>query len=196
MAILTRKTKRLLVRPLSVSDYSTWKDTNLLLPAEKNKWDRKPKLPIEVTRSKFQKILSSQRKLRNADKFYDLAVFERASGQLIGTVAIMDVLRGLGQSAYLGYFINNPFWGKGFGKEAALAAIDIGFKDLKLHRLEAGIEPTNRRSIMMARSIGLRKEGLKKRAVYLRGEWVDLAMYSATCEDFGFSSDLLVENCK
>jgi ribosomal-protein-alanine N-acetyltransferase len=98
----------------------------------------------------------------------------------------MDVLRGLGQTAYLGYFINNPFWGKGYGKEAARAAIDIAFRDVKLHRIEAGIEPRNRRSIFLARSLGLRKEGLKKRAVFLRGKWNDLIMYSATCEEFGF----------
>ncbi len=30
-----------------------------------------------------------------------------------------------------------------------------------------------------------RKEGLKKRAVFLRGKWVDLVIYSATCEEFG-----------
>lgn len=67
-----------------------------------------------------------------------------------------------------------------------MAIIDIAFRDVKLHRVEAGIEPTNRRSILLARSIGLRKEGLKKRAVFLRGMWNDLVMYSATCEDFGY----------
>ena len=97
----------------------------------------------------------------------------------------MDVLRGVGQSAYLGYFISNRFWGRGFGKEAVLAMIDIAFRDIKLHRIEAGIEPSNRRSILLVRSIGLRKEGLKRRAVFLRGYWNDLVMYSATCEEFG-----------
>ena len=152
---------------------------------QKNKWDRKNKSAAEVTRSEFNCILASQAKLRANDRFYDLAIFETKTRKLVGTVAIMDILRGLGQSAYLGYFMNNLFWGKGYGKEATLAAIDIAFKDLRLHRIEAGIEPSNRRSILLARSLGLRKEGLKKRAVFLRGGWVDLVMYSATCEEFG-----------
>lgn len=41
--------------------------------------------------------------------------------------------------------------------------IDIGFKDIKLHRIEAGIEPGNKRSIALAKSLKMRREGLKKR---------------------------------
>ena len=39
----------------------------------------------------------------------------------------------------------------------------------------------------LARSAGLRKEGLKKRAAFLRGKWIDLVVYAGTCEEFGFS---------
>lgn len=185
MAHLIRKTKRLIIRPLTVSDYQAWKSANTSMPPPQNKWDRKNSALEDVTMSKFKRILRSQKALRDQDKFYDLAVFDRASGQQVGVAGIMDVLRGFGQSAYLGYFINNPYWGRGFGKEATLAVIDIAFRDVKLHRIEAGIEPSNRRSILLARSIGLRKEGLKKRALFLRDQWNDLVMYSATCEEFG-----------
>lgn len=186
MPVLHRKTKNLIIRPLNLSDYAAWCDSFSSMSAPQNKWDRKNKEKSELTKSNFRKIIKSQQQLRSSDKFYDLAVFEKKSGKLIGTVAAMDVLRGLGQTAYLGYFIHNHFWGKGYGKEAVIAMINIAFKDIKLHRIEAGIEPSNRRSIMLARSIGLRKEGLKKRAVYLRQSWIDLVMYSATCEEFGF----------
>jgi ribosomal-protein-alanine N-acetyltransferase len=186
MVLLTRKTKNLQIRPLMTSDFEVWRDAHLNMLPPKNKWDRPVKPAADITKSAFKKIIKSQQALRTGDKFFDFAVFEKRSGHLVGTVAVMDVLRGLGQTAYLGYFISNAHWGKGYGSEAALAGIDISFRDLKLHRIEAGIEPTNRRSILLARSIGLRKEGLKKRAVYLRGQWIDLVMYSATCEEFGF----------
>lgn len=185
MALFHRKTKRLIVRPLVASDFSEWKTYFSSMSAPKNKWDNKNRDLSDLNKSNFRKILRSQKKLRDSDRFFDLAVFEKSSGKMIGTVAAMDVLRGLGQTSYLGYFIHNKFWGKGYGKEATLAMIDIAFRDIKLHRIEAGIEPSNRRSIMLARSIGLRKEGLKKRAVFLRNRWNDLVMYSATCEEFG-----------
>lgn len=186
MKLLFRTTKRLTIRPLESGDYLAWKMANTSRPPKKNKWDRENKNPEQVSRASFIKVIASQKKLRKEDKFFDLAVFENASGKLIGAVSVMDVLRGPGQSAYLGYSIENLYWGQGFGKEAVRAIIDIAFKDLVLHRIEAGIEPTNRRSILLARALGLRKEGLKKRAVFLRGQWTDLVMYSATCEEFGF----------
>lgn len=183
--MLNRKTKRLVIRPLTLSDFTAWQTSFSSMQPQQNKWDRQNRPKEELTKLNFKKILKSQKHLRDQDKFYDLAVFEKKSGELVGTVAAMDVLRGLGQTAYLGYFMHNRHWGKGYGKEATLAMIDIAFRDIKLHRIEAGIEPSNRRSIMLARSIGLRKEGLKKRAVFLRGKWNDLVMYSATCEEFG-----------
>lgn len=183
--MLIRKTQRLIIRPLVLSDFESWQTSFSSMQPQQNKWDRHSRPKQELTKTNFKKILKSQKSLRDQDKFYDLSVFEKKSGELVGTVAAMDVLRGLGQTAYLGYFIHNRHWGKGYGKEATLAMIDIAFRDIKLHRIEAGIEPSNRRSIMLARSIGLRKEGLKKRAVYLRNKWTDLVMYSATCEEFG-----------
>ena len=185
MPHLHRRTRRLVVRPLRPADYTAWREANSTMLPQRNKWDRKNKLPEDLTKARFREILASQKRLRAQDKFYDLAVFERAGGKLVATVAVMDVLRGLGQSAYVGYFVNNNHWGKGYGKEAVKALLDIGFRDLKLHRLEAGIEPTNRRSILLARSLGMRKEGLKKRAVFLRGRWNDLVMYTLTCEELG-----------
>ncbi len=185
MKRLERKTKRLVVRPLRAADYAAWREASLARGAARNRWDRAAKTEADLTRAKFAEYLRKQRDLRERDAFYDFGVFERATGAWVGTTSVMDVLRSVSQTAFLAYFINNPHWGKGYGKEAAAAAIDIAFRDLKLHRVEAGVEPTNRRSILLARSLGLRKEGLKKRIVFLRGRWNDLVMYSATCEDFG-----------
>lgn len=191
MPKLIRRTKRLEIRPLRLSDYEAWKIANSTRMPPRNIWDRANR--EDVSMGAFRKILKSQKENRVADRFYDLAVFERSSGCMVGSVSAMDVLRGLGQSAYLGYFLDNLFWGRGYGKEMVKAMIDIAFRDLKLHRIEAGIEPRNRRSIMLARSLGLRKEGLKRRAVFLRGKWIDLVMYSATCEEFGFKWKAKVE---
>lgn len=97
----------------------------------------------------------------------------------------MEVTRGISQSAYLGYRIFNNHWGQGYAKESVRVMIDIGFKKLKLHRIEAGIEPKNLRSRRLAKSLGLRREGIKKRALFFRGSWIDLVMFTVTSEDLG-----------
>lgn len=185
MPKLIRKTRRLEIRPIRRSDFVAWREGHLAKGVQGNRWDRNGLPEAEITRARLGKYLSQQAKLREQDRFYDFGVFERSTGAWVGTVSIMDPVRSVSQSAFLAYFIHNPHWGKGYGKEAARAAIDIAFRDLKLHRIEAGVEPSNRRSILLARSLGLRKEGLKKRIVFLRGQWCDLVMYSATCDEFG-----------
>ena len=90
----------------------------------------------------FQEILNGQIRRRKADQFCDFAIFS-TDGEMVGVAAVMDVARGISQGAFLSYRIYNNHWRKGYGKEAVRAVIDIGFKDIKLHRLEAGIEPNN-----------------------------------------------------
>jgi len=188
MKFLQRKTKRLFIRPLEIKDFKIWKASNLTINKSKNKWDHGPKPTHELTRDNFKKVLIGQKEHRKNDRFYDLAVFD-SQGALVGVVAVMEVTRGISHTAFLGYSIFNNHWRLGYGKEAVRAMLDIGFKDLKLHRIEAGIEPGNIRSIRLANSLGMRREGLKKRAIFLRNKWVDLIMYTMTSEDLGISFD-------
>ncbi|MCC2678665.1 MAG: N-acetyltransferase [Pseudobdellovibrio sp.] len=181
---LYRKTKRVVVRPLELSDYETWKSSHLEMLSPQNTWDLTAKTEKELTRAQYKKLLAGRAKFRKKDYFYDMGIFN-LRGDLVGTVSIMEVTRGISHTAYLGYRIFNKYWGKGYGTDAAKAMIDIGFKEIKLHRIEAGIEPKNKRSIRLARTLGMRKEGLKKRAIYLRGQWVDLLMFTLTTEDVG-----------
>jgi ribosomal-protein-alanine N-acetyltransferase len=118
------------------------------------------------------------------DKFFDLAAFDKKTGEYIGNAALMDISRGIFQNAYLGYRIFNQFWKKGFGKELVEAVIELSFTELKLHRIEAGIDSTNFRSIRLARSLKMRKEGMKKRALFLENKWKDLVVYALTTEDW------------
>jgi ribosomal-protein-alanine N-acetyltransferase len=182
---LHRLTRRLEIRAFRPGDYKNWREAALAIePRKKNRWDMKP-APAALTRAKFRQLLKRQARDRKLDRFYDFGVFRRDSGELIGKVAIMAVDRGLAQAAYLGYRIWNTSWGNGFGSEASRAAIDIAFRDLGIHGLEAGIEPGNERSVRLARGLGMKKEGLKLRAVYLRGKWRGLLAYVAFSEDFG-----------
>jgi ribosomal-protein-alanine N-acetyltransferase len=183
------KTKRLECRPLTLQDYSLWKTAHSQTLPQQNLFDRAPKTPDQLTLTAYKKILKQQALLRKNDKYYDIAVFENKTKRLIGSVSIMDVIRGLGSQAYLGYGILNHEWGKGYGKEATLALIHLAFRELNIHRLEAGIEKTNTRSLRLAKSIGLKRERIKERAVYLRDAWQDLIVMVAFSEDFGYPID-------
>ena len=92
------------------------------------------------------------------------------------------------QFANLGYEVNNQYWGQGFASEAIEAAIPTAFKTLLLHRVEAGILPKNRASIRVAKKVGLRREGLRKKYFFDGQEWIDIVYFVAYPEDIGLKS--------
>jgi [ribosomal protein S5]-alanine N-acetyltransferase len=182
---LTRKTEKLHIRPLTRDDYASWRYAYSSMLPRMNEWDTGSRSAHDLSRSAFLKTLKSQHENQSSDRVYDLGIFTSSDMKLVGIVSLMDLVRGLFQNAFLGLTIFNMYWKCGYGKAATEAVVDIAFNDLGLHRLEAGIEPRNTRSIRGVRAFGFRKEGRKKRAVYLRGQWRDLMMYSLTCEDVG-----------
>jgi ribosomal-protein-alanine N-acetyltransferase len=58
-------------------------------------------------------------------------------------------------------------------REALEAIVRHAFRVMKLHRLEANIQPGNRASIALAKSCGFRKEGFSPRYLKIGGRWRD-----------------------
>ena len=58
----------------------------------------------------------------------------------------------------IGYRLIRKYWGHGYATEAATAVRDYAFKELKITRLVALIEPINQRSIAVASKIGMSYE--------------------------------------
>ncbi len=180
---LFKKTKRLVLRPLEMTDYENWAQAYSCLKPAQNEWDETNWVDSELTKKKFKELLKLQNKQSQQDHNYDFGIFRKDDGVLVGTVRLMDVSRGIFQNAYLGYRIFNIYWGQGYAQEACKAAMSIAFKDLKLHRIEAGISPANKRSIKTAKAIGLRKESLSKRRLFVNKKWVDVLLYALTKEE-------------
>lgn len=186
MSKLERIGKKVIVRPYKKSDYKAWREAYLSISLKpKNKWDlTTSRDESNLGKSDFLKILRDQKKNRDDDYFFDFGIFLK-DGTLVGGVSIMDISRQVFQNAYLGYRIFNNHWGLGYGKEGVKLALELAFKELKLHRLEAGIEPSNKRSISLAKSIGFKREGYSKKRLFLRGKWLDMVLFVARSEDFG-----------
>ncbi len=179
------KTKRLDVRLYKASDFNVWKETYLNLGPPKNRWDQKVRKKTDLSKSNFKKILETQKKNIKNDSFIDLIAFDKKNKKIIGFTSLMDISRGVFQNAYLGYRILNPYWRQGYGRELIDGTIDFAFQKVKLHRLEAGIHPRNIRSIALAKSLGLRREGLSKRRLYLNSQWEDVSIFAITSEECG-----------
>lgn len=93
--------------------------------------------------------------------------------QIVGVVNITNIVLGLFRSAYLGYYVFTGHEGQGLMREGLHAVIRHAFRSLKLHRLEANIQPGNTRSINLVSACGFAKEGYSPRYLKIRGRWRD-----------------------
>lgn len=177
------KTKRLIIRPLNEHDYEIWKEAYTSMLPPKNIYDTANRKKFNLKKSDFKKLLAQNVKYRKTEEFLDYAVIDKKTGKFIGRVSLMNVVRSVTQSAFLGYGLFNNYWGQGYAEEAVNGFIKLAFTKYKLHRVVAGIEPKNKLSIKLAKKLGMRREGLSKNIILLRGQWLDLVQYALTCED-------------
>jgi len=96
-----------------------------------------------------------------------------AAGEIAGVINVSEIVRGNFQSAYLGYYGFRPHAGKGLMRQGLALVIDHCFRKLRLHRLEANIQPENARSIALVESLGFRLEGVSPRYLKVSGRWRD-----------------------
>jgi len=182
------KTRRLIIRPLNSNDYEQWFDAYVNGLPQKNKWDHSPLKSEKCKKTAFNRTKKKLKELSDQDDYYRYYIFDKKTGAIIGKIDFDIYVRGTHQFANFGYLIFNRYWRKGFGKEASRAGLKIGFKHLKLNRLEAAINLDNKVSIRLAKSIGMKKEGIKKRYWYEFGKWTDHIIYVANPEDIGMKA--------
>jgi [ribosomal protein S5]-alanine N-acetyltransferase len=98
------------------------------------------------------------------------------------------VRRGL-QSAYLGYAIGKPFAGQGYMREGIELVLRHAFTTLRLHRVEANIQPGNAASIALAAGAGFRREGFSPRYLKIAGRWRDHERWAILSDEWRERAD-------
>jgi ribosomal-protein-alanine N-acetyltransferase len=103
-----------------------------------------------------------------------------ADDRIAGTVTISNIARGPFQSGSLGYWIAEPFSGRGLTTRAVSAVVAIAFTDLSLHRLEAATLIDNVPSQRVLEKNGFELIGLARRYLEIAGEWSDHLLFQRT----------------
>jgi ribosomal-protein-alanine N-acetyltransferase len=179
------ESKRFRMRLYKSSDYSAWRAAHLAMLPKQNEFDEEKKSEKELSLAEFRKFLKKNEDFVKRGVIYHFAAFEKKTGRLIGMVLIALPVRFNVQSARLSYGIFNNYWKHGFAKELVMASAEFAFRKLKLHRLEAEIQPHNIASISVAKAVGFQYEGMRRAAVYFNKRWNDHVVYSLIAEDLG-----------
>jgi RimJ/RimL family protein N-acetyltransferase len=98
-------------------------------------------------------------------------------------VGAITLDRGAGRGscrAELGYVVARAQWGNGIATAAVKQALERGFKDLDIKRIEATVDPENGASIKVLQRAGFVREGLLENYVIHRGAIRDRYVYAKT----------------
>jgi ribosomal-protein-alanine N-acetyltransferase len=77
-----------------------------------------------------------------------------------------------------GYWIAEPYWGRGLVPEAAKLLIDHVFQNYEVERVQAHCMAENVASLRVLEKLGLQFEGTHRSALFHRGRFWDLKMFA------------------
>lgn len=103
---------------------------------------------------------------------------------IVGTINLSQIFRKSFQNAYLGYLLFENSVGRGLMTEAVELILRHAFKTLKLHRVEANVQPQNTASIAVLQRTNFTKEGFSPKYLKIGGRWRDHERWAIIAEDW------------
>jgi ribosomal-protein-alanine N-acetyltransferase len=164
------------------SDYEAWsslreRSRDFLTP-----WE--PSWPADdLARNAFRRRLKRYFDDQRNDLSYSFFIFRKNDDVLLGGLTIANVRRGVAQAGSLGYWMGEPFAGRGYMTAAVKAVAPFSFGALGLHRLDAACIPTNKASSRLLEKCGFTYEGLARQYLCINGQWQDHLLYARLRDD-------------
>lgn len=137
----------------------------------------------DLTRSAFRRRLKRYAEDLRSDQAYPFFLFRKEDNVLVGGLTLANIRRGVAQAGSLGYWMGQPFAGRGHMAAAVAALIPFSFGTLRLHRLEAACIPTNAASIRLLEKTGFTREGFAREYLCINGTWQDHLLYALLKDD-------------
>ncbi|WP_292368568.1 GNAT family N-acetyltransferase [Methanoregula sp. UBA64] len=98
-------------------------------------------------------------------------------GEAIGGIGISPLEDVKHRTAEIGYWLAEPFWGRGIATGAVRALVPVAFETTGIVRLEAGIFSDNPASMRVLEKCGFLREAVHKKAITKNGRLLDEVMY-------------------
>lgn len=180
--------RKVMLRLPKADDFNEWANLRTRSRAFLEPWEPAwPDLPFskrEFRRTVRRHISEAQQK--KAFSFFILSPEET----LMGGITLSNIRYGVCQNGEIGYWMGEPFAGKGYMHDAIDTLCDFGFHQLRLHRIQAACIPGNERSERLLKKAGFEREGLLRSYLLIGGAWRDHHLYARLRGD----SDRLGDN--
>ena len=165
------------LRPAEMRDFDAWarlreRSRDFLVP-----WE--PTWPVDdLTRASFRRRLRRHAEEIDNDEAWPFLIFRDGDNALVGGLTLGQIRRGVAQAATLGYWMGQPWAGKGYMGRAVRAAAGYGFSTLRLHRVEAACLPHNEASVRLLERVGFQREGFARAYLRINGIWQDHLLFA------------------
>lgn len=125
----------------------------------------------------LQKLIKLNELHRMGLGYYCLLV-RASSGEMLGTISFSNLSRFPFYSCNVGYSLAEKAQGHGYMRRGLTMACDYMFNVQKLHRIQAGYMPHNKRSESVLEHVGFNREGYAKDYLLINGKWQDHVLTS------------------
>ncbi|WP_175989715.1 GNAT family N-acetyltransferase [Bacillus sp. Marseille-Q1617] len=174
---MKREGKNIYIRPYTLADA----EAMLAFELENREFfkDFSPLMKDDfyTLQSQKDRVERTKKRMEN-DEYYAFGIFHNDTDELIGNISLSDVIRGPLQCCYIGYSVSKKQNGKGYTTEAVQLVVDYAFKELNLHRVEAGVMLHNIASMRVLEKARFHKEGIFIKNVKINGKWEDHQHYA------------------
>ncbi len=170
--------KKLLLRQVDKSDVNEI----FFLRSDERVMRYLDKAPAESLDDAYE-FIKKISELENSADAVTWAITLTRNSKLIGTICLWNIQKEH-YRAEIGYNLHPDYWGKGIMNEAVLEVINYGFNVMKLHSIEANVNPGNAASIKLLERNNFTREAYFKENYYYNGNFLDSAIYSLLVSDY------------
>src|SRR5215213_1604602 len=100
------------------------------------------------------------------------------SNECVGVIGCFPQADVYCKTAELGYWLAEPFWGKGIMTEAVKRVCDYIFTNFDIVRIYAGVFEWNQPSMKVLEKAGFKHEGISEKNVFKDGQIIDEHRYA------------------
>ncbi len=164
------------------ADFQAWTELRRASREFLQPWE--PTWPLDdLTRAAFRRRLALYARDRDLGQGHAFFVFRTRDGALVGGVNLRNVMRGVAQSAQLGYWVGERYARQGHISAGVRAVTGFAFRTLGLHRVEAACCTDNEASSRLLVKVGFRPEGLARGYLKINGNWRDHLLFGLIGDD-------------
>lgn len=138
----------------------------------------------ELSREAFRYRIRRYDADRGSGLALPLFIFLKENGHLAGGLTMGGIKRGAAETCTLGYWMGEPYAGRGLMYDALDTVLPHVFDRMRLHRVEAACIPENGRSARLLEKVGFRREGYLHGYLKINGAWRDHLLYALIAEDW------------